>query len=122
MKVVGCFAGSPREEDAPTILAMIRTAAPHLLLVAFGAPAQDLWITKHLTEMPSVRVAVGVGGTFDFLAGRVKRAPAFMRSLGLEWLWRMIREPRRIGRIWRAVAVFPVLVLRYGKNAPSREE
>lgn len=117
LKIVGCFAGSPRTEDAPAVLGIIRAAAPHLLLVAFGAPAQDLWIAKHLKELPSVRVAMGIGGTFDFLAGKVKRAPAFMRSLGLEWLWRLIREPKRIGRIWRAVVVFPLLVLCYGKEA-----
>lgn len=118
LTVVGCFAGSPREEDATTIVKMIRAAAPHLLLVAFGAPAQDLWIARYLKELPSVRVAMGIGGTFDFLAGKAARAPAWMRSLGIEWLWRLIREPRRIGRIWRAVVVFPVLVLRYGRNAP----
>ncbi len=119
LRVVGCFAGTPREEDAPTIVHMIRTAAPHLLLVAFGAPAQDLWIAKHLKEMSSVRVAMGIGGTFDFLAGVRKRAPVWMRKAGLEWLWRLFREPTRIGRIWKAVAVFPLLVIRYGKNAPQ---
>jgi len=120
LKVVGCFAGSPREADAAAIVQMIRAAAPHLLLVAFGAPAQDFWIAKYLKQLPSVRVAMGIGGTFDFLAGKAKRAPAFMRSLGLEWLWRLIREPKRIGRIWRAVVIFPLLVLRYGKNAPIK--
>ncbi|MFH0851203.1 MAG: WecB/TagA/CpsF family glycosyltransferase [Candidatus Peregrinibacteria bacterium] len=118
LKVVGCFAGSPREEDAPAIASMLRAAAPHLLLVAFGAPAQDLWIANHLKELPSVRVAMGVGGTFDFLAGTRQRAPLWMQKSGLEWLWRLIREPTRIGRIWRAVVVFPLLVLRYGKSAP----
>ncbi|MDD4287093.1 MAG: WecB/TagA/CpsF family glycosyltransferase [Candidatus Peribacteraceae bacterium] len=118
LRVVGCFTGSPREEDAPAIVQMIRAAAPHLLLVAFGAPAQDLWIARHLKEFPSVRVAIGIGGTFDFLAGVRKRAPVWMQKTGLEWLWRLIREPRRIGRIWRAVVVFPLLVLRYGRNAP----
>jgi len=120
LRVVGCFTGSPREEDAPAIVQMIRAAAPHLLLVAFGAPAQDLWIARHLKEFPSVRVAIGIGGTFDFLAGVRKRAPVWMQKTGLEWLWRLIREPRRIGRIWRAVVVFPVLVLIHGKNAPKR--
>lgn len=120
MKVVGCFAGSPREEDVITIVSMIRAAAPHLLLVAFGAPAQDQWIARNLKELPSVRVAMGIGGTFDFLAGTRKRAPVWMQKTGLEWLWRLIREPRRIGRIWRAVVVFPVLVLIHGKNAPKR--
>lgn len=120
LKIVGCVAGSPLDEDAPAILNAIRTAAPHLLLVAYGAPAQDLWIAKHVKDLPSVRVAMGVGGTFDFLAGSRKRAPRWMQSLSLEWLWRLLREPRRIGRIWNAVVVFPLLVLRYGKRASGK--
>jgi len=120
LKIVGCAAGSPRDEDAPVLLNSIRAAAPHLLLVAYGAPAQDLWIAKYLKDLPSVRVAIGVGGTFDFLAGTRKRAPKWMQHLGLEWLFRLIREPSRIGRIWKAVAVFPWLVLRFGKNTPNK--
>jgi len=115
LRIAGCTAGSPRNEDAPAILKAIRAAAPHLLLVAYGAPAQDLWIANNLKELPSVRVAIGVGGTFDFLAGTRKRAPLRIQMMGLEWLWRLIREPARIGRIWRAVAVFPVLVIVHGK-------
>lgn len=110
--IAGTLAGSPAEADAPAILARIRAAAPRLLLVAYGAPAQDLWIARHLKELPSVRVAMGVGGTFDFLAGTVKRAPSALRSLGLEWLWRLALQPRRWKRIWRAVVVFPWLVVR----------
>jgi len=120
LKIVGCFAGSPKEEDAPGIVNMICAAAPHLLFVAFGAPAQDLWIAKHLKDLPSVHVAMGVGGTFDFLAGVRKRAPIGMQRLGLEWLWRLLKEPKRIGRIWEAVVVFPLLVLRYGKDVPQK--
>lgn len=116
LRIVGCTAGSPRDEDASAILNAIRTAAPHLLLVAYGAPAQDLWIAKYLKELPSVHVAMGVGGTFDFLAGTRKRAPGWMQRAGLEWLWRLIREPKRIGRIWRAVVVFPLLVILHGKD------
>lgn len=118
LRIVGCCAGSPRPEDAPAIVAAIRAAAPRLLLVAYGAPAQDLWIAAHLKSLPSVRVAMGVGGTLDFLAGKAVRAPVWMRQIGLEWLWRLLREPRRFRRIWKAVVVFPVLVLRYGRNAP----
>lgn len=116
LRIVGCAAGSPSDRDAPAILHAIRAAAPHLLLVAYGAPAQDLWIAKYLKELPSVRVAMGVGGTFDFLAGTRVRAPGWMQHAGLEWLYRLIREPKRIGRIWRAVVVFPVLVLVHGKG------
>lgn len=116
LRVVGIYAGSPREEDAEEILRQIDVARPHLLLVAFGAPAQDIWIDRYLPRMPSVRVAIGVGGTLDFLASVRRRAPAFMQWLGLEWVWRLFLEPRRIGRIWRAVVVFPWLVARYGRG------
>lgn len=114
LNVVGTYAGSPREADAAGIIDRINAVAPHLLLVAYGAPAQDEWIDRHLSELPSVKVAMGVGGTFDFIAGVQKRAPAFFRSLHLEWLWRVIREPKRIGRIFKAVVVFPFLIMRFG--------
>lgn len=117
LNIVGCFSGSPREEEAQAIVERIRAVSPHLLLVAYGAPAQDQWIERHLKDLPSVRVAMGVGGTFDFLAGTRKRAPSSLQKLGLEWLWRLFREPRRIRRIWNAVIVFPLLVLRYGRRS-----
>ncbi len=82
---------------------------PQVLLVAFGHPRQERWIAKHRAEFPELRVVVGVGGTFNFWAGRSKRAPSIMQSAGLEWLWRLIHEPRRWKRIWNAVVVFPVL-------------
>lgn len=118
LTICGTYAGSPHKADAPDIVARINAAAPDLLLVAYGAPAQDRWIHEHLHELSPVHVALGVGGTFDFWAGERVRAPQWMRSLGLEWLWRVIREPRRIGRILTAVIVFPLCVLRYGKTAP----
>lgn len=103
--------GSPREVDAQEIVDRVNASGAKLLLVAYGAPTQDLWIAKHLSQMPTVRVAMGVGGTFDFLSGNVQRAPRFMRSIGMEWLWRVILQPWRIKRIWTAVVTFPVLVL-----------
>jgi len=116
LKIVGVYAGSPSDRDAPDIIRRINEAEPHVLFVAYGAPKQDLWISQHLKEIPSVRIAMGVGGTFDFLAGVQKRAPVVFRKLGLEWLWRLFKEPRRFKRILNAVVVFPLLVLRYGKN------
>ncbi|MBU0766793.1 WecB/TagA/CpsF family glycosyltransferase [Patescibacteria group bacterium] len=115
LKIVGTHAGSPSDKDSEEIVAKIQKAKPHLLLVAFGAPKQDLWIAKYLKDLPSVRVAMGVGGTFDFITGKQKRAPRWMRNLGLEWLGRLVREPKRVGRIFKAVVVFPVLVLFYKK-------
>lgn len=115
LRIVGCYSGSPSAAEAPSILQKITAAAPQVLFVAFGAPQQDCWIRDHLSSLPSVRIAMGVGGTFDFLAGIQKRAPKVMRVVGLEWLWRFFREPKRYKRMWNAVVVFPYLVLRHGK-------
>lgn len=109
--VAGTFAGSPKDADAEEIVQLVKASGATLLLVAYGAPAQESWIDAHLREIPAVRVAIGVGGTFDFLAGIRKRAPAWMRGLGLEWLYRFVQEPSRWKRMWKAVVVFPFLVL-----------
>jgi N-acetylglucosaminyldiphosphoundecaprenol N-acetyl-beta-D-mannosaminyltransferase len=119
LRIAGTYAGSPRDADARDIIARINAVNPAVLFVAYGAPAQELWIARHLSSLTSVKVAMGVGGAFDFVAGMQKRAPSWMRTIGLEWLWRLIREPRRFKRIWNAVAVFPMLGLRYGKETPA---
>jgi len=78
--------------------------------VAYGAPQQDLWIARNLTRL-NVPVAMGVGGTFDFIAGQAVRAPLWMRRAGLEWLHRLWHEPWR----WRRMLALPkfiVLVIR----------
>ena len=111
LRVVGTFSGNPKPEYTEEILRGINAAQPHLLLVAFGSPQQDLWIADHLYQMTSVRVTMGVGGTFDFIAGIRNRAPGFMQSLGLEWLWRFVQQPSRWRRMWRAVVVFPWLIV-----------
>ncbi|MBI5155806.1 WecB/TagA/CpsF family glycosyltransferase [Candidatus Peregrinibacteria bacterium] len=111
LTIAGTCSGSPQSQDADDIVQKINAAAPHLLLVAFGAPAQDLWIAEHLSKLTTVRVAMGVGGAFDFVAGVQKRAPRFMRTIGLEWAWRFAHEPKRWRRMWRAVVVFPALCL-----------
>ncbi len=116
LNIAGTFSGSPRDEDASDILQRIALSGAQVLFVAYGAPKQDVWIDKHLKELPNVKVAMGVGGTFDFIAGTQVRAPAVFRNLGLEWLWRVVREPKRIGRIVTAVVVFPVIVARKGRD------
>lgn len=68
-----------------------------ILFVAFGAPKQEIWISQNLKRLP-VKVAMGVGGAFDFLAGVVPRSPRWIQNLGLEWLFRLIRQPSRIKR------------------------
>lgn len=112
LKIVGTFSGNPRPEYSEEIVRAINAAQPSLLLVAFGAPAQDVWIDEYLPKLRSVRVAMGVGGTLDFLAGVKKRAPVFFQKFGLEWLYRFVQEPSRYRRMWRAVVVFPWLLFK----------
>jgi N-acetylglucosaminyldiphosphoundecaprenol N-acetyl-beta-D-mannosaminyltransferase len=76
----------------------------------FGAPHQELFLNSLKND--NIRIAMGVGGSFDFLTGKMKRAPVFMRRIGLEWLWRLLQQPqKRWKRIWNAVVVFPVKVI-----------
>lgn len=84
-------------DDAP-IIANINQAKPDLLLVCLGAPKQELWMQKNAAEL-DVGVMAGLGGALDVFAGTVKRAPEGWQRLGLEWLYRLIKEPRRIGRM-----------------------
>jgi N-acetylglucosaminyldiphosphoundecaprenol N-acetyl-beta-D-mannosaminyltransferase len=83
--------------------------AVDILFVAYGAPRQEKWIAENLPKIP-VKVAMGVGGAFDFIAGRKKRAPLTLRRLGLEWFWRLAQEPQRFPRILNATVKFPLLV------------
>jgi N-acetylglucosaminyldiphosphoundecaprenol N-acetyl-beta-D-mannosaminyltransferase len=86
---------------------MIKKANPDILFVGLGSPKQEKWASKHLKEL-GVPLVMCVGGSLDVIAGRVKRAPLLMRRFGLEWLWRLITEPRR----WRRMLVLPVFLLK----------
>lgn len=94
--VAGCHDGYFKD-DAP-VVAAVRASGAHLLLAAMGSPRQETWSWQHGHAL-GVPVAIGVGGSFDVLAGRTQRAPSWMRRLGLEWLYRLWREPRRAGRM-----------------------
>lgn len=107
---VGAFSGSPHVEDEAEILARVHAAQPDVLLVAFGHPQQDKWIAR-LREKLNVPVSMGVGGSFDFIAGVVPRAPLWLQRLNLEWLYRLWRQPWRAKRIFNAVVRFPLMVL-----------
>jgi N-acetylglucosaminyldiphosphoundecaprenol N-acetyl-beta-D-mannosaminyltransferase len=100
----------PAERDDEMVDA-IRSAAPAIVLVGLGAPKQERWIARHADAFPSVRIMIGVGGAFDMWAGSKRRAPRAFRTLGLEWLWRLALDPRRLPRIIRATVVFPVLAV-----------
>jgi len=102
LHIAGTYAGSPSPDEEEAIVARIRAAAPQVLFVAYGAPAQDLWIARNLARL-GVPVAMGVGGTLDFIAGTRRRAPAWVQRAGLEWLYRLWQEPRR----WRRMLALP---------------
>jgi len=93
------------------IIHNINNFAPDILFVGIGHPKQDMFIHDFAEFFPSVRVSAGVGGVIDFLAGRAKRAPKIVQKLGLESFWRLLLEPWRIKRVYRAVVVFPMLVI-----------
>lgn len=109
LRVAGCYSGSP-EHDADTV-ARVRAVAPDVVLVAYGMPKQERWIARNLAALPTVKLAIGVGGVFDQLAGVQKVAPALVHRLGLEWLWRLLREPWRWRR-QRVLPLFAALVVR----------
>ena len=110
LDVAGAYAGSPRASEEDDIIHRIHAANPDLLLVAYGVPAEEKWIARNRLRL-GVPVMMGVGGAFDFAAGVTRRAPGWMRQLGLEWLYRLVGEPWR----WRrqlALPRFSILVLR----------
>jgi len=103
--VAGTHDGYFTEDEDTAVTAQIRAARPHLLLVGMGFPRQEQWIAAHLAALGAC-VCIGVGGTFDVLAGRVSRAPRWMQQASLEWMYRLAKEPRR----WRTAAAFPLLI------------
>ena len=86
---------TPAED--PIVVRVIRDAAPTLLLAGLGSPRQERWLDRHLTAL-AVPVSMGIGGTLDVWAGRVSRAPRIMQALGLEWCYRLVRQPSRLRR------------------------
>lgn len=107
LRIAGTHAGSPAPAENEEIVDLINKSGAKLLLVAYGAPAQDLWIYRNREVLSAVRVALGVGGSLDFITGRAVRAPVWVQNLGLEWLHRLVREPWR----WRRMLALPRFAL-----------
>jgi len=95
LRVVGVSSKNP--EDADEVVEMIKKSRADILLVAYGSPKQEIWLSRYLGKT-GCKIGIGVGGTFDFLAEIRPRAPKWVRSFGLEWLHRLINEPKRIFR------------------------
>jgi len=111
VKIAGTFAGSPSQEEDVNIRKLIDQSEAKILFVAFGAPKQEMWIARNLAHLKHIKVVMGVGGAFDFISGTIKRAPYWMRRIGVEWLYRLIKQPSRIGRIFNATIKFPIVFL-----------
>ena len=108
--IVGTRDGFFTPADAPQIVAEIKAARPDVLLVAFGIPKQEKWIQAHKAAL-GVPVLIGVGGSFDVHSGRVSRAPVWMQRSSLEWLYRLSKNPKKIGKVM-TLPRFALLALR----------
>lgn len=87
----------------------IPTGKCQLLFCNFGTPDQEIFINSQKND--KIKLAMGVGGSFDFITGKIKRAPIFIRQIGLEWLWRLILQPKRWKRVFNAVIIFPIKIM-----------
>ena len=83
-------------EENREVIDKIQMARPDILFVCFGFPLQERWICENISALPSVRIAMGLGGSLDIWSGSKKRAPEFIQAIGLEWLWRSVLEPKRL--------------------------
>ncbi|MEP7286402.1 MAG: WecB/TagA/CpsF family glycosyltransferase [Chloroflexota bacterium] len=116
LQIVGTYAGSPSAQEEDEIAAKVAASHADILFVAYGAPNQDKWIARNLPRL-NVKVAMGIGGAFDFIAGTTQRAPIWMRRAGLEWLHRLIQQPWRAKRMLR-LPLFVLAVLWRGSRGP----
>jgi N-acetylglucosaminyldiphosphoundecaprenol N-acetyl-beta-D-mannosaminyltransferase len=107
LQIVGCADGYFKESDP--VVEKINAAAPDFLLVCLGAPKQEYWMADH-ADVLNVRLMAGLGGSLDVFAGTVERAPEAWQKHGLEWLYRLKKEPKRIGRMMK-LPLFIIAVL-----------
>lgn len=98
LSVAGTYHGYFTPDEEPAVIARVRESGAKALLVAMGIPRQEKWIHAHLADL-GVSVAIGVGGTLDVFSGRIKRAPLWMRRHGLEWVYRLARDPSKISKV-----------------------
>ena len=103
------------DNDDTKLLQQLEEVKPDLLMVCLGAPRQELWMHVH-AGMKSVGLMIGLGGCLDLMAGRVKRAPVSWQKIGLEWLYRLIQEPRRIGRMIKLPQILFLALIARGKE------
>jgi N-acetylglucosaminyldiphosphoundecaprenol N-acetyl-beta-D-mannosaminyltransferase len=108
LRIAGTYSGSPALEENADTIRRVNESGADMLYVAYGAPAQDLWIARNAEALQNVRLAIGVGGSLDFVTGRVLRAPSRIQKMGLEWLYRLFKEPWR----WKRMSALPQFAIR----------
>ncbi len=117
IKIAGCADGYFDDDKEKQIIADINAKKPDLLFVCLGAPKQEMWLNKHKNEL-DFGVAMGIGGSLDVFAGTVKRAPVFYQKYGIEWLYRLLKQPSRAIRMLD-LPKFGLTVLKNGKKFPQ---
>lgn len=110
LQITGNQDGFVKENEMPVLIERINQSRAQILFLALGSPKQELWMEKYLPQLETVRACQGVGGTFDVIAGSVKRAPQFFIKMNSEWLYRLLSQPQRIFR-QSALPIFACKVL-----------
>lgn len=108
--IAGCRNGYFNKDEEESIADMIASSGAHILFVAMSSPKKEIFLHKYKRKLSGVNFIMGVGGSFDVVVGKVKRAPLWMQNIGLEWLFRVMQEPRRM---WKRYLVTNILFLYY---------
>ncbi len=123
LQISGTYSGSSHEENDRETRKIIEESGADIVCLAFSFPAQELWMQRNLKEFTNAKVLIGLGGTFDYVSGYKKRAPYFIRRLGLEWFFRLLTQPWRYLRIYTATIRFVSFVWKMkkgpGTNVPT---
>jgi len=103
LSIVGVHHGYFKETEESSVIDKIRAAAPDFLFVCMGFPRQEEFLVRNHNVLPSVRMALGLGGALDVWSGNIRRAPFWMQKCGLEWLYRLLKQPSRLPRLLRSI-------------------
>lgn len=110
LKIAGTHSGTESIAEEKAICAQIKESEADIIMLGLGSPRQEKWLNRNLKKT-GAKVGIGLGGTFDFIAGSQKRAPKFMQKTGFEWLWRVLQNPRRLKRLLSSLPKYAFLVL-----------
>lgn len=108
LNIVGTDSGSADKSNDANLRNIINKSKADVIFVGFGAVKQEFWISRNLKYLTNAKLALGIGGSIDFAAGKITRAPEWMQKFSLEWLYRLIKQPARIKRIFNATVIFPI--------------